>query len=43
MTARHQTKITAVPNATQVKPGVFVANSSTSIFRSAPAAPPKKK
>jgi hypothetical protein len=27
-------------NATEVKPGVFVANTSTSIFRGAPA-PPK--
>lgn len=41
MTVRHQTKGTPVPNATQVKPGVFVANSSTSVF--APTASPKKK
>ena len=41
MTVRYQMKSTAVPNATQVKPGVFVANSSTSVFAS--PAPPKKK
>jgi hypothetical protein len=37
-------KHTAPPNATQVKPGVFVANSSTSVFQTATktAAPPKK-
>ena len=40
MTVRNQK--TAVPNATEVKPGVFVANSSTSIFRVA-STPSKKK
>jgi hypothetical protein len=41
MTVRHQSN-KSVPNATQVKPGVYVANTSTSVFRSAPP-PPKKK
>lgn len=28
-----KTQTASVPNATQVKPGVYVANASTSIFR----------
>jgi hypothetical protein len=32
MNVRQQTKTTTVPNAVEVKPGVYVANSSTSVF-----------
>jgi hypothetical protein len=32
MNIRQQTKTTTVPNAVEVKPGVYVANSSTSVF-----------
>jgi hypothetical protein len=42
MTVRHEKK-TVVPNATEVRPGVFVSNSSSSVFiRSAPPSPKKK-
>lgn len=34
MNARHQKPKTPVPNAVEVKPGVYVANSSTSVFTS---------
>jgi hypothetical protein len=45
MTARHETKnppSKLVANATQVRPGVYVANSSTSVFITTQTPPDKK-